>query len=87
MTDRKLTIVGLGGSLARVSRSRAALQIVDRDGQIQDRAVELQLRTLGAEVVRMGQRFAADDSVQLEAACKDAAERVAAAAGAVRAPT
>ena len=60
----------------------SAARVFDRDGQIQDRAVELQLRTLGAEVVRVGQRFAADDSIQREAACKDAAQRVATAAAA-----
>jgi hypothetical protein len=58
----------------------SAARVFDRDGQIEDRAVELQLKTLGAEVVRVSQRFASDDSVQREAACKDAAERVAAAA-------
>jgi FMN reductase len=63
----------------------SAASVFDRDGQIQDRAVEHQLRTLGAEVVRVSERFATDDSVQREAACKDAAERVAAAAAAVRA--
>jgi hypothetical protein len=58
----------------------SAARVFDRDGQIEDRAVELQLKTLGAEVVGVSQRFASDDSVQREAACKDAAERVAAAA-------
>jgi hypothetical protein len=45
-----------------------------------DQAVELQLRTLGEEVVRVAERFAANDSLHREAECAEAAERVAAAA-------
>jgi FMN reductase len=58
----------------------AAARVFDQDGRIQDRAVELQLRTLGEEVVRVAARFAANDSLHREAECADAAERVAAAA-------
>ena len=58
----------------------AAARVFDQDGRIQDRAVELQLRTLGEEVVRVAERFAANDSLHREAECADAAERVAAAA-------
>jgi len=52
----------------------------DRDGRIQDPSVELQLETLGDEVVRVVKRFAADGSLHREAECAEAAERVAAAA-------
>jgi len=58
----------------------AAARVFDQDGRIQDRAVELQLRTLGEEVVRVAERFAANDSLHREAECANAAERVAAAA-------
>jgi FMN reductase len=52
--------------------------IFDRNGQILDAAVELQLRALGAEVVRVARRFAADPSVQRDDECEKAALRVAA---------
>jgi hypothetical protein len=54
----------------------AAARVFDQDGRIQDRAVELQLRTLGEEVVRVAERFASNDSVHREAECANAAERV-----------
>jgi FMN reductase len=56
-----------------------AARVFDEDGRIQDQAVESQLRMLGAEVVRVGQRFAADDSLHRMTECQEAAERVAAA--------
>ena len=58
----------------------AAARVFDPSGQIQDDAVELQLKTLGSEVVRVSERFAADDSLHREAECTQAADRVASAA-------
>lgn len=58
----------------------AAARIFDSSGQIQDDAVELQLKTLGSEVVRVAERFAADTSLHREAECSQAADRVATAA-------
>ncbi len=57
-----------------------AARIFDQDGQVQDAAVEQQLRTLGAEVVRVAKRFAADSSLRRDTECDEAADRVAAAA-------
>jgi hypothetical protein len=37
----------------------SAFRVFDSDGRITDEAVELQLRTLGAEVVRVATRFVA----------------------------
>jgi FMN reductase len=58
----------------------AATRVFDQDGQIHDQAVELQLTTLGGEVVRVAQRFAADASLHRQAECTCAAERVASVA-------
>jgi FMN reductase len=58
----------------------AAARVFDRDGRIQDPAVELQLETLGSEVVRVAERFAVDRSLHRGSECEEAAERVAAAA-------
>jgi FMN reductase len=55
----------------------AAARVFDSSGQVQDQAVELQLKTLGGEVVRVAERFAADASVHRQAECAHAAERVA----------
>ena len=57
-----------------------AARVFDRDGQVQDAAIEAQLRSLGAEVVRVAQRFAADPALHRMSQCDEAAERVAAAA-------
>jgi FMN reductase len=57
----------------------SAARVFDRAGQIQDRAVALQLETLGAEVVRVAERFAADGSLHRQTECDHAAERTAAA--------
>ena len=54
----------------------AASRVFDGDGQIRDEAVELQLRTLGAEVVRVAERFTADHAVHRQHECDRAAERV-----------
>jgi FMN reductase len=58
----------------------AAARVFDASGQIQDQAIETQLRQLGAEVVRVAQRFAADPALHRMSECDEAAERVAAAA-------
>jgi FMN reductase len=58
----------------------AAARVFDREGRIHDQAVELQLKTLGGEVVRVAERFAADDSLHRQHECARAAERVASAA-------
>jgi FMN reductase len=58
----------------------AASRVFDHNGQIQDQAVETQLKTLGGEVVRVAHRFAADESLHREHECARAAERVAAVA-------
>ena len=57
----------------------AAARVFDQDGQVQDAAVEVQLKTLGGEVVRVARRFAADSPVHRAGECDEAAERVAAA--------
>jgi FMN reductase len=58
----------------------AAARVFDEDGRVHDASVELQLETLGGEVVRVAQRFAADSSLHRATECEEAAERVAAAA-------
>jgi FMN reductase len=55
----------------------AASRVFDSEGRIQDQAIELQLKTLGGEVVRVAERFAADDSLHRQDECARAAERVA----------
>ena len=57
-----------------------AARVFDDAGRVRDQAVELQLRTLGAEVVRVAERFAADSSLHRQAECAQAAERAAVAA-------
>jgi FMN reductase len=57
-----------------------AARVFDREGQIQDAAIEQQLKSLGAEVVRVAQRFAADPSIHHARECDEAAERVSMAA-------
>lgn len=58
----------------------AAARVFDQEGRIHDQAVELQLKTLGGEVVRVAERFAGDRSLHRQAECARAAERVASAA-------
>ena len=60
----------------------SAARVFDGEGRIHDEGVELQLRTLGAEVVRVAERFASDDALHRQSECDDAAERVAVAAAA-----
>src|SRR5437870_13408827 len=54
----------------------AAARVFDQDGRVHDAAVELQLKTLGGEVVRVAERFAVDSSLQRATECEEAAERV-----------
>jgi len=57
----------------------AAYRVVDSAGRLTDESVELQLRTLGAEVVRVATRFADDSTAQRARVCEESAERVAVA--------
>jgi FMN reductase len=57
----------------------AAARVFDQDGRVHDSAVELQLKTLGGEVVRVAERFAVDSSLHRATECEEAAERVAVA--------
>jgi FMN reductase len=58
----------------------SAFRVFDSDGRITDDGIELQLRTLGAEVVRVAARFADHATPQRARECEESAERVAAAA-------
>ena len=58
----------------------SAFRVFDSEGRITDETVELQLRTLGTEVVRVAERFAHDTTAQRARACEESAERVTAAA-------
>lgn len=57
----------------------SAAGVFDSGGRIQDQAIGLQLKTLGGEVVRVAERFAADPSLHRQAECDHAAARAAAA--------
>ena len=57
----------------------AAARVFDQNGRVHDSAVELQLKTLGGEVVRVAERFAVDSSLHRATECEEAAERVAVA--------
>jgi FMN reductase len=57
----------------------SAARVFEPSGRIKDESVEAQLATLGGEVVRVADRFAADRSVHREHECTRAAETVAAA--------
>jgi hypothetical protein len=54
-------------------------RVFGESGEIKDASVELQLTTLGGEVVRVAERFAADHSLHRGHECARAAETVAAA--------
>ena len=56
----------------------AAWRVFDSAGNLQNPEVEVQLTTLGGEVVRVAERFASGDSIDREDECARAAERVAA---------
>lgn len=55
----------------------SAARVFDPSGRIKDETVEVQLATLGGEVVRVAERFASDLSVHRQNACTRAAEAVA----------
>src|SRR5205809_1514190 len=57
----------------------SAFRVFDSQGRVTDEGIELQLRTLGAEVVRVATRFANHATPQRARACEESAERVAAA--------
>jgi hypothetical protein len=71
--------VGDRPAAGRRVRGGSAARVFDPGGGIQDAAVEQQLRTLGGEVARVAQRFAADDSLHRQQECAEAAQRVAVA--------
>jgi FMN reductase len=54
----------------------AAPRAFGDSGEVQDETIELQLRTLGAEVVRVGERFLRDPGLHRPSECQCAAERV-----------
>jgi FMN reductase len=56
----------------------SAFRVFDSEGRVTDEGVELQLLTLGAEVVRVATRFAGDATAQRARACEESAERVSA---------
>jgi hypothetical protein len=68
-----------GGPCRYVVPVAAAARVFDPAGGIRDESIELQLTTLGGEVVRVAERFAADGSLHRAAECACAAERVASA--------
>ena len=57
----------------------SAFRVFDSEGRITDEGVEVQLRTLGTEVVRVATRFVDDATAQRARACEESAELVAAA--------
>jgi FMN reductase len=57
----------------------SAARVFDAQGRVHDESIANQLRTLGAEVVRVAERFADDHSLHRAAECDAAAERIAAA--------
>ena len=57
----------------------AAPRVFDSDGRVRNESVERQLEMLGAEVVRVAERFAGDSSLHRQAECNEAAERVSGA--------
>jgi FMN reductase len=58
----------------------SAFRVFDSEGRISDEEIELQLRTLGAEVVRVATRFAGQVTPQRARDCEESADRVVAAA-------
>jgi FMN reductase len=58
----------------------SAFRVFDAEGRVTDGDIELQLQTLGAEVVRVAARFANDATPQRARDCEESSERVAAAA-------
>jgi FMN reductase len=66
-----------GWSVPYVVPLAAASRVFGEDGQVRDPSVGRQLRTLGAETVRVAEKFALDASAHRGAECERAAERVA----------
>jgi FMN reductase len=58
----------------------SAARVFDSEGRILDGSIARQLATLGEEVVRVGERFAADAGLHRAAECAEAADRVTAVA-------
>src|SRR5262245_33861445 len=65
----------------------SAFRVFDSEGRVTDEGIELQLRTLGAEVVRVATRFASQATPQRARECEESAERVAAAAVSTKTPS
>ena len=68
--------VALDGAVPYVVPVPQAARVFADSGQVQDDAVEQQLRQLGEEVVRVAERFARDPALHRQVECDDAAERV-----------
>ena len=58
-----------------------ATRVFADSGEVQDEAVEQQLRLLGEEVVRVAERFARDPALHRQGECDDAVERLVEAGG------
>jgi FMN reductase len=56
----------------------SAHRVFDSEGRLTDESVEAQLRTLGAEVVRVATRFTDHTTAQRARACEESAERISA---------
>jgi FMN reductase len=59
----------------------SSVRVFADDGSVRDETVESQLELLGAEVVRVAERFASDPALHRESECADAAERILTGAG------
>jgi hypothetical protein len=58
----------------------SAFRAFDPEGRVTDEDIELQLRTLGSEVVRVATRFANHATPERARECEESVERIAAAA-------
>jgi FMN reductase len=59
----------------------SAARVFADDGSVRDETVESQLELLGAEVVRVAERFASDPALHRGAECAEAEERILTGAG------
>jgi FMN reductase len=64
----------------------SASRVFDSEGRVTDEGIELQLRTLGAEVVRVATRFAGQVTPQRALDCEESAERVVTAVATATGP-
>jgi len=64
----------------------SAFRVFDSEGRVTDEGTELQLRTLGAEVVRVATRFAGQVTPQRARDCEESAERVVTAVATATGP-